>query len=163
MAQWTKRQFEGKGLFFSKFSMEFFEPFISSVIMLENGALSTLLPYEQHETVSGHSTRWVIAAITLLLNLAFVAVFRAEVAPMHARRYDLVGLATLYVGAYFATYFVAFGHVRHLAGGLFHSYSHLLLWMWLVPITISTAARGVYRRELRYMRLAKIKKKLKNV
>eukprot|EP00227_Mantoniella_beaufortii_P011829 CAMPEP_0197582346 /NCGR_PEP_ID=MMETSP1326-20131121/5586_1 /TAXON_ID=1155430 /ORGANISM="Genus nov. species nov., Strain RCC2288" /LENGTH=47 /DNA_ID= /DNA_START= /DNA_END= /DNA_ORIENTATION= len=47
--------------------MEFFELFISSVIMLQNGASSTLLPHEQHETVavSGHTTRWVIAAITL--------------------------------------------------------------------------------------------------
>jgi len=96
-------------------------------------------------------------------NLSFLGLFRAEAAPMHARRYDIVVQATAHVLLFFGAHLVKFGHVRYLTEVLFHSYAHLFLWMWLLPIAAGTAARAVHRRELRRMRDAKLNNKLKSL
>jgi len=163
VAAWAKCQFEGKG-----FVSKNVESLILLALMFQQGIISSLLPYDGYDhlpgyRVVGHSTRWLISAMTHSFNLVFVALFRAEVAPMHARRYDIVAMATLCLVAYFSAFFAKFGHVRFLTHALFQSPAHLFFKMWVLPIAVGTCARAVARRQTRIARDAQMKKKLKSM
>ena len=78
--------------------------------------------------VSANTTSWVVASGTHSCNMIMLGLFRAEAAPMHARRYDFVAQATVHVLMFFGAYLIKFGHTRHLTDGLFHSYAHMFFW-----------------------------------
>jgi hypothetical protein len=111
--------------------------------------------------VSGYNTWWIVASSThVRWSTCFLGPFRAEAAPMHARRYDIVTQATAHVLLYFGAHLVTFGHARYLTESLFHSSAHLFLWWGChLPLLFPAATSSVISVFLRGMHSAVTKRR----
>ena len=125
--------------------------FITYMIMTQNIFISTLFD----NLTTGNKRKWVIMVAMQSAVLVFMGLFKAENTPLkQAIRFDLPVQAALHLVTGVSIHMAILGHLRHLFNGLMVksfvvTCANVVVMHWLVPVTIGSVTRSVYRKHLR--------------
>ena len=152
---WVMRQFKSrKGLP----QRLFFESFIVFEITAQNACISTLFTQDSYVK----DTKWFLGTVMHIAVIVFLGLFRAEIVPVKALRFDLSLQAALHVSFMVLVQFLAHGNLRYtrFGDGTFRTYAKVVFWFWFVPVAVGTEIRAMYRKELRVTERLQLAKKL---